>query len=113
MFALNLPVADIKISQSQGKPTVYDFLRRRYVALTPEEWVRQQFTRFLTDHKGYPAALMGNEMEHLTCSKQGVHHCCTFTSIQVTAEQISLLTHHHVTDQAFGIIVIQWHILDV
>ena len=63
MFALNLPVADIKISQSQGKPTVYDFLRRRYVALTPEEWVRQQFTRFLTDHKGYPAALMGNEME--------------------------------------------------
>ena len=39
MFALNLPVADIKISQSQGKPTVYDFLRRRYVALTPEEWV--------------------------------------------------------------------------
>ena len=74
MFALNLPVADIKISQSQGKPTVYDFLRRRYVALTPEEWVRQQFTRFLTDHKGYPAALMGNEMELTANGKKLLQH---------------------------------------
>ncbi len=63
MFALNLPIADIKINQSEGKTVIYDFLRRRYVALTPEEWVRQQFIRFLTDHKDYPAALMGNEME--------------------------------------------------
>ncbi len=63
MFALNLPIADIKINQSEGKTVIYDFLRRRYVALTPEEWVRQQFIRFLTDSKGYPAALMGNEME--------------------------------------------------
>lgn len=63
MFALNLPIADIKINQSEGKTVIYDFLRRRYVALTPEEWVRQQFIRFLTDRKGYPAALMGNEME--------------------------------------------------
>ena len=29
-------------------------------------------------------------IQHLTCSKQGVYHCCTFTSIQVTTEQISL-----------------------
>lgn len=63
MFALNLPRADVKISERDGKPVVFDFLRRRYVALTPEEWVRQQFTRHLTDHLGYPAALMGNEME--------------------------------------------------
>lgn len=41
---------------------VFDFLRRRFVALTPEEWVRQQFTRFLAERKGYPAALMGNEI---------------------------------------------------
>ncbi len=63
MFALNLPVFDINISERNGKPMVFDFLRRRMVALTPEEWVRQNFTRWLVDCKGYPAALMGNEME--------------------------------------------------
>ena len=52
-------------------------------------------------------------IQHLTCSKQGVHLYCTLTGIQVTTEQIRLLTHHHVTDQALGIIVIQRHIWDV
>ena len=37
-------------------------LRRRYIALTPEEWVRQHFVHYLTEHKGYPAALMANEV---------------------------------------------------
>ena len=41
---------------------VFDVLRRRYVALTPEEWVRQHFVHFLIRHKGYPAALLGNEI---------------------------------------------------
>ena len=41
---------------------IYDFLRRRYVALTPEEWVRQHFTHFLIEHKHYPAALLANEV---------------------------------------------------
>ena len=38
-------------------------MRRRYVTLTPEEWVRQHFTHFLVEHKGYPQALLGNEIE--------------------------------------------------
>ena len=41
---------------------VFDFLRKRFVALTPEEWVRQQFTHFLVEHKGYPAMFIGNEI---------------------------------------------------
>lgn len=41
---------------------VFDPLRRRYVALTPEERVRQSFVRFLTDAKGYPPALLANEV---------------------------------------------------
>ena len=41
------------------------------------------------------------------------HHSCTLTGIQVTTEQISLLTHHHVTDQTFCIIIIQRHVWDV
>ncbi|MCR4995588.1 MAG: type I restriction enzyme HsdR N-terminal domain-containing protein [Bacteroidales bacterium] len=60
--ALNLPAAELKIGEKDGTTTVFDPLRRRYVRLTPEEWVRQHFTAFLISHKGYPAGLMGNEV---------------------------------------------------
>ena len=63
MFRLNLPQYEIKIGEKDGKRTIFDFLRRKYVTLTPEEWVRQHFTHYLTDHKGYPKGLMGNEVE--------------------------------------------------
>ncbi len=41
---------------------VFDTLRQKYVALTPEEYVRQHFTAWMTDHFGYPASLMSNEV---------------------------------------------------
>ena len=63
MFRLNLPQYGIKIGEKDGKRTIFDFLRRKYVALTPEEWVRQHFTHYLVEHKGYPKGLMGNEVE--------------------------------------------------
>jgi hypothetical protein len=63
MFRLNLPQYEIKIGEKDGKRTIFDFLRRKYVALTPEEWVRQHFTHYLVEHKGYPKGLLGNEIE--------------------------------------------------
>ena len=42
---------------------IFDILRRKYVALTPEEWVRQHFVHYLIEHKGYPKGLLGNEIE--------------------------------------------------
>ena len=63
MFRLNLPQYEIKIGERDGKHTIFDFLRRKYVALTPEEWVRQHFTHYLVEHKGYPKGLLGNEVE--------------------------------------------------
>ena len=62
MIRLNLPSFDIKLSGTREHPRVFDILRRRYVALTPEEWVRQHFVHWLVGHKGYPAALMANEV---------------------------------------------------
>ena len=62
MIRLNLPSFAIKLSGTPERPRVFDTLRRRYVALTPEEWVRQHFIHWLTGHKGYPAALMANEV---------------------------------------------------
>ena len=72
-MSLNLPSFDINIAQRNGRPTVFDPLRRRFVALTPEEWVRQHFVNYLVQHLHYPAGLMANEVEltvgdkHLRC----------------------------------------------
>ena len=63
MFRLNLPQYEIKIGEKDGKRTIFDFLRRKYVALTPEEWVRQHFVHYLIEHKGYPKGLLSNEVE--------------------------------------------------
>lgn len=52
----------IKIEEKGGKASVYDILRRKYVALTPEEKVRQSFIHFLITQKNYPATLMANEI---------------------------------------------------
>ena len=62
MSALNLPPYETKITEHDGKHQIFDMLRKCYVALTPEEWVRQHFVHYLIEHKGYPAALMANEM---------------------------------------------------
>ena len=63
MTQLNLPPYEIKIGEKDGKRTILDILRRKHVVLTPEEWVRQHFTHFLMNHKGYPQALLANEVE--------------------------------------------------
>ena len=63
MIPLNLPSFEIKVSGTPQKPKIFDFLRRKYVTLTPEEWVRQHFVNFLIHHKGYPQMLMANEVE--------------------------------------------------
>ena len=63
MLSLNLPAFDAKIAARNGKNVIFDVIRRRYVALTPEEWVRQHFVHFLLAHKGYPQEHMANEVQ--------------------------------------------------
>lgn len=70
MYQLNLPRYDIRIGEQAGRRTILDVLRRKYVALTPEEWVRQHFVHFLIGHKGYPPALLANEIELRSGSKR-------------------------------------------
>ncbi|MBQ1582578.1 MAG: type I restriction enzyme HsdR N-terminal domain-containing protein [Prevotella sp.] len=62
MIPLNLPSYPIKLAGTRQKPSIFDILRRKYVALTPEEWVRQHFVHFLIEHKGYPSSLLANEV---------------------------------------------------
>lgn len=62
MFALNLPQYPIKVTKQQGRAVIFDVLRKKYVALTPEEWVRQHFVQFLINQKHYPAGIVANEI---------------------------------------------------
>jgi predicted type IV restriction endonuclease len=62
MTPLNLPPIEAKVKTENGRTKIWDGLRRRYVALTPEEWVRQHFVGYLVGEKGYTAALMANEV---------------------------------------------------
>jgi type I site-specific restriction endonuclease len=62
MLSLNLPPYEIKIIEREGKRQIFDPLRKSYVALTPEEWVRQHFVNYLLQYKGYPSSLTANEV---------------------------------------------------
>jgi predicted type IV restriction endonuclease len=57
MHPINLPVIDSKIRKDQGKIWIFDIIRKKYVILTPEEWVRQHFIHYLIHHLHYPKAL--------------------------------------------------------
>lgn len=60
---LNLPHAALRTRLEDGIVKVWDPLRRKYVALTPEEFVRQHFTAWLRSGRNYPAAMMANEVK--------------------------------------------------
>lgn len=62
MIPLNLPSYEIKLSGTAEKPAIWDILRQKYVALTPEEWVRQHFVHYMIEKLGYPKSLMANEV---------------------------------------------------
>ncbi|MDE7412981.1 MAG: type I restriction enzyme HsdR N-terminal domain-containing protein [Muribaculaceae bacterium] len=59
---LNLPYPELKVRKDEDMIKVFDSLRGKYVALTPEEYVRQHFTAWLRNSLHYPASLMANEI---------------------------------------------------
>jgi hypothetical protein len=58
---LNLPEYAFRIKTENGKQVIFDDIRKKFVALTPEEWVRQHFIQFLNREKRYPGSLMAVE----------------------------------------------------
>ncbi|MPM96987.1 hypothetical protein SDC9_144158 [bioreactor metagenome] len=60
-ITLNLPHYQSRIKKSAGVESIFDEFRRKWVRLTPEEWVRQQFLMYLHLHLGYPATAIAVE----------------------------------------------------
>ena len=74
MQRLNLPEYAFKIKKVDGeRKQIFDVIRKKYVVLQPEEWVRQNFAQFLICEKGYPASLMVFEysLKYNGLSKRG------------------------------------------
>ena len=61
MPKLNLPNVVLKTKLVEGTTQVFDAVRKKYLILTPEEWVRQHFIHYLNSEKKYPLGLMGVE----------------------------------------------------
>ncbi|WP_194777295.1 type I restriction enzyme HsdR N-terminal domain-containing protein [Pararhodonellum marinum] len=58
---LNLPQAPVKLEHREGKLSIFDTLRKKFLILTPEEWVRQHIIHFLIEFKKYPRGLFALE----------------------------------------------------
>ncbi len=64
MQKLNLPTYKFQLQINEdGKRLIFDEIRKKYVALTPEEWVRQNFLKYLIIEKKYPKSLISVEMQ--------------------------------------------------
>ena len=63
MQELNFPSYAFRLKSSENKTLIFDIIRKKYVVLTPEEWVRQHVLRFLLEEKNYPASLIAVERQ--------------------------------------------------
>lgn len=71
MQALNLPTFPFKIIRESGKLKIFDPVRRKYLILSPEEWVRQHFLQYLIIEKGFPAGLLRIENKVRSTQRSG------------------------------------------
>ena len=61
MQSLNLPNYKFKIKSKENKLFIFDIVRKKYVMLAPEEWVRQHIIHYLTKNKQYPLSVIAIE----------------------------------------------------
>lgn len=65
MIKIEYPSHQFKIKGEKGKELIFDSLRKVWVRLTPEEWVRQNFLQYIVQVKHYPPSLIAVEKEML------------------------------------------------
>src|ERR1039457_6927984 len=61
MKTLSLPPYQFKLKEAGLRTQIFDVIRKKYVVLTPEEWVRQNFLQYLIQEKKFPALLISVE----------------------------------------------------
>ena len=61
MLKLNFPPYQFRFKNSENKYAIFDEIRKKFIILTPEEWVRQHVVQFLLEEKKYPKSLINVE----------------------------------------------------
>ena len=61
MQKLNFPVYSFRFKNSENKVSIFDEIRKKFILLTPEEWVRQHVVQFLLQDKKYPKSYINVE----------------------------------------------------
>jgi hypothetical protein len=63
MLKIEYPSFQSRFKEQEGKEFIFDEIRKRWVRLTPEEWVRQNFIQYMLQTKKYPASIIAVEKE--------------------------------------------------
>ena len=119
MQKLNLPTYNFKLKSSENKTLIFDKLRKKYMVLTPEEWVRQHYVYFLIEEKKYPISLIALEKQLtinnrkkrtdiLVFNKEGNHDIiveCKAPSIKITQDTFDQIARYNLKLKANYLIV--------
>ena len=119
MQRLNLPTYNFKLKSSENKTLIFDKLRKKYVVLTPEEWVRQHYVCFLIEEKKYPISLIALEKQLiinnrkkrtdiLVFNNEGNHEIiveCKAPSIKITQDTFDQIARYDLKLKANYLIV--------
>ena len=70
MYPIDLPSFDIKLKEENGQTYIFDIIRKKYLVVTPEEWVRQHILHLLINKYDYPKGLFQTEQGHTYNSLQ-------------------------------------------
>ena len=119
MQPLNLPTYPFKIKSSENKYFIFDIVRKKYVVLTPEEWVRQHIIHYLIEEKNYPISLIAVEKkvtvnkltkrtDILIFNTKGNPHIiveCKSPSIKITQDAFDQISRYNLKLEANYLIV--------
>ncbi len=109
MEELNLPIYPFKFKQEGTRKHIFDSIRKKYVLLTSEEWVRQNFLQYLIREKNFPASLIAVEVglkynqlqkrtDVLVYDKQGNPHLmveCKAPEIKITQDAFDQIARYN------------------
>src|SRR5579884_1757202 len=63
MIKVRFPEPNFRIKKEEGKPYIFDTIRKTWLLLTEEEWVRQNFVNYLIHSLNYPSSVIALEKE--------------------------------------------------
>ena len=105
MQKLNLPEYIFRYRSYQSRQQIFDAVRKKYVAFSPEEWVRQNFVAWLINERHYPAGLIAIEKELLVNKLKKrydivIYNCKHIPSILVECKAPGIAVSQKVFEQA-------------